>query len=285
MTIIQTSASSPSNAIRTHSFPVLEAGNISYPNGVYSVRFAPGDDQHSFVLHHSVSGAGLISRLLNRGQACYVCAVSSPRSSYRRTFTSSRAEQIISWDSDDLGEAPQFTPMIVSIDTAELLLDEADDEVHRSWAGLRLQLLPGQKLAVGRVVYLKASMLQMLTLHTDDRLPAGSFLVEGDSEHGFHFHVHVNPELHAFLRLGGADHARKNVMTHIVSACLALLQREYREDEEDGGWSAYRNLVALNEKLRSHGLPNWSDENFHPEVVATHLYPHVWPEVSPDERR
>lgn len=282
MTVIETSATTPSNAIRTHSFPVLEAGNISFPKGVYSVGFDPGTDRQSFTLRHEIRGASLISRLIEDGRACYVCAISSPRSSYRRTFTSTESEQTVRWNNDDLGEAPQFTPMVVSVGRGDLVLDKARDGVHQSWAGHRLRLLAGQKLAVGQVVYLKASVLQMLSIHADEDLPTGCFVVEGDTEHGFHFHVRVSPDLHAFLQVGGADQARQNIMTHVVSACFSLLQREYREDGEEGGWSTHRNLVALQETLHGQGLPHWTEENFSAEEVATRLYPHVWNEA-PDE--
>lgn len=283
MTVIETSAATPSNAIRTHSFPVLEAGNISFPYGVYSVGFAPGADRHSFTLEHRVRGASLISRLLAEDKARYVCAISSPRSSYRRTFTSREPAQVVRWNNDDLGEAPQFTPMIVSVGTGHLALDEVRDGVHESWAGHRLRLRAGQKLAVGQVVYLKASVLQMLSLHADEALPEGCFVVDGDTEHGFHFHVRVNTALHRFLRVGGADQARQNIMTHIVGACFSLLQREYGDDDDEGGWPTHRNLVALQETLLNQGLPHWTDDSFHPEEVATRLHGHVWTVASEEE--
>ena len=88
MSEIVTEASSPSNSIRSHGFPVLEAGNISYPNGCYALEFEPGKDRTSFVLRHRIEGAPLISRLLSEGKARYVCAISSPVSSYRRTHVS-----------------------------------------------------------------------------------------------------------------------------------------------------------------------------------------------------
>lgn len=65
-----------------------------------------------------------------------------------------------------------------------------------------------------------------------------------------------------------------NVMTHIVSAAFALLQRRYRDEEGDEGWSSFSNLLALSHVLEQHGLPHWSDENFQPERAATCLYPH-----------
>ena len=68
-------------------------------------------------------------------------------------------------------------------------------------------------------------------------------------------------------------------MTHIVTACLALLQRDFQEDsEEDGGWKSLRNLRAFAEFLERENLGHWSDEEFFPEKVATKLYPHSLPE-------
>ena len=273
---IDTSASSPSNAIRTHNVPVLEAGNISFPNGVYSVSFTPEDDRRSFTLKHEVRGAPLIARLLDERRACYVCAVSSARSSYRRTYTSETPDQFISWDIDDLGEAPQFTPMIVNLESGDLHLDKTRDGLHEIWDGHCLSLIPGQKLAIGQVVHLNASVLQLLSLHADEELPEGVFVVEGNEEHGFYFHVRVNRSLHSFLHYAARGPARQNIMTHIVSSCFALLQREYTTDNDDGGWRSRRSLVALDETLRSRDLPHWSDDDFRPEEVATRLYPHAY---------
>lgn len=283
MTTIETSASSPSNAVRTQSFPVLEAGNISFPEGVYSVGFSPGSDRRSFTLNHRLRGAPLILRLLEEGRACYVCAVSSPRSSYRRTYSSDTPEQHISWDKDDLGEAPQFTPMIVSRESGDLTLDKDRDGLHDIWNGHRLPLVAGQKLAVGQVVHLNASVLQLLSLHADENLPSGVFVVDGNEEDGFYFHVRVSQDLHRFLRYGDKDPSRRNIMTHIVSACFSLLRREYASEDDEGGWRSFRSLAALADTLDGRGLPHWADDEFRPEEVATCLYPHVFSDPSTEQ--
>jgi len=67
-------------------------------------------------------------------------------------------------------------------------------------------------------------------------------------------------------------------MTHIVSACLARLQKEYgKDDEEVGGWRSFRNLLAFSDYLKDKGQKLWCDDDFQPERVATALYPHVLP--------
>lgn len=278
---IVTEASSLSNAIRSHGFPVLEAGNISYPNGRYALDFEPGGDRTSFVLRHWIEGAPLVSRLLREGKARYVCAVSSPVSSYRRTHVSETESQSIRWDENDLGEPPLFTPMIVSISSCNLLLTKERDGVHEIWDQQEVAIEMGSRLALGHVIQLRSSILQLLSLQLEKELGNGEFKVDPLTEGGFQFRVNLSPDLHQFLQAPREDGIREHVMTHIVSACLSLLKRDFHEDDEDdGGWKSHRNLRAFAEYLESKGLPHWSDEEFHPEWAATKLHPHMLPKES-----
>ena len=278
MSAITTVAQSASNAIRSHGFPVLEAGNISFPNGRYTLEFEPGNDRSSFVVRHRIDGAPLISRLLDEGKALYACAVSSPISSYRRTHVSETESQRVQWDDSDLGEPPLFTPMIVSLSECSLVLSAQRDGVHDIWDQQTVSLQRGSRLALGHVVQLQSSILQLLTLYADKDLGEGEFYVDALTEQGFQFRVSISPDLHQFLKVPRNDGIRGHVMTHIVSACLSLLKRDFHADSEDeGGWKSHRNLRALADYLQSRDLPHWSDEEFRPEQVATTLYPHAIP--------
>ena len=277
MSEIVIKANSPSNAIRSHGFPVLEAGNISYPNGRYALEFEPGSDRTSFVLRHRIEGAPLISRLLSEGKARYVCAVSSPVSSYRRTHASRTESHRIRWDENNLGEPPLFTPMIVSVAACDLMLTEERDGVHGIWDQQTVAIETGSRLALGHVVQLRSSILQLLSLQIKKDLGDGEFYVDPLTEQGFQFRVNLSPDLHRFLQVPRKDGIREHVMTHIVSACLALLKREFSDDDDEGGWKSRRNLRAFAEHLESKGLPHWSDEEFQPEWVATKLHPHMLP--------
>ena len=279
MNEIVTLARSASNAIRSHRFPVLEAGNISFPNGRYILKLEPGRDRASFVLSHRIEGAPLISRLLDEDRARYVCAVSSPISSYRRTHVSRTASQRIKWDQNDLGEPPLFTPMIVSVASCNLLLREKEDGVHCIWDAQEVAIERGSRLALGHVVQLRSSILQLLSLHEKQDLVDGEFYVDAETEQGFQFRVNLSPRLHQFLQVPRKDGIREHVMTHIVTACLALLQRDFQDDsEEEGGWRSHRNLVAFSDFLKRRDLPHWSDDDFRPEWVATKLHPHALPQ-------
>ncbi len=276
MNVIVTSARSTSNAVRSHPFPVLEAGNISFPKGRYTLEFILNQDRTSFKLRHRIAGANLISRLLSTGKARYVCTVSSPISSYRRTHVSSEALHTIDWDLDDLGEPPLFTPMIVGIeDLPDCLLSAREDGVHEIWDMTRVSIPKGSRLALGQVIQFQSSILHLMSLQVDEGLSAGQFYVDAETEHGFQFRVSLHPELHQFLQIPRNDGIRRHIMTHIVTACLALLQREFQQDPENG--SLPRNLDSFRDFLKNDGLPDWSESRFRPEEVATKLYPHVLP--------
>ena len=276
-----TEAQSASNAIRSHRIPVLETGNISFPNGRYILGFTPGDDQVSFLLNHRIEGASLITRLLDDGYACYVCAVSSPISSYRSTHVSKTATQPIAWDANDLGEPPLFTPMIVSVKSCTIKLSKKDDGVHEIWDKREVTFEKGSRLALGHVIQLRSSILQLMSMQENKDLDNGQFYVDAESEQGFRFRVNLSPDLHRFLQIQRGNGIREHVMTHIVTSCLTLLQRDFNSDNDDeGGWRSYQNLRAFADYLRGRGLPHWSEAEFRPESVSTILYPHVLPDES-----
>ena len=110
---VTTKAQALSSAVRSHSFPTLESGNLSFPNGRYIVGFDNGSDDSSFTIRHHIEGANLITDVIDDGLIKFVCAVASPISSYRVSHCSSSCVQNILWDSNDLGEPPMFTPMLV----------------------------------------------------------------------------------------------------------------------------------------------------------------------------
>lgn len=121
----------------------------------------------------------------------------------------------------------------------------------------------------------------MLDFRPNEDLAAGQFQVEPSREGGFRFKVQLAIDLFRYLSEG---HRRQelggwNVMTHIVSAALSRLQRDFGDDDGDEGWESYTNLLALANELEKRGLPNWSDDAFQPEMAATRLYPHRIPDA------
>ena len=266
----------PSNAIRAHQHPILEPGNLSFPEGRYELEFLPGEDRASFEVTHLVSRAPLIMRMLEERKAQCVCIVSSPISSYRKTHMSSTARQEVSWDAEELGEPPLFTPMIVCAEACDLVLSSSRDGVHKVWDGESVSFRRGSRLALGEVIRLESSILQLLSLHEMPELKDGQFEVDIETE-PFKFRVNMSSSLHRFLRHREDAH-RWNIMTHIVTACLARLQNDHEADDGESGWQSHRNLKAFADYLEVNGLEHWTDPEFRPEKVATALYPHVMPE-------
>ena len=276
MTEIITESRTQTKNVRTQHFPALEAGNISYPHGRYIVNFEPGLDQRSFSMFHSVENAPLIAQLIEDTNVLYICAVSSPISSYRKVHISNECQQTIEWNEDDLGEPPLFTPMIVLNTTFKKSINSELDGLHPLWNGREIEFTTGMRLAVGQVVHLKSSILHLLRFQHNDELGNGEFKVLAEVNEGFRFRVELAPDLHKFLQYYAGNIVRDNIVTHILGACFSLLKTDFAEDDEiDGGWRSYRHLEALADFLESKSLPHWSDgEEFIPELIATKIRPH-----------
>ena len=277
MTEIITLASSETNTARLRTYPVLEAGNVSFPDGRYAVDFKPQKKRSSFLVRHDLQNAALVRRLVKDGAAKYCCTVSSPASSYRRMHLSHDAAQEIEWNADDMGEPPLFTPMVIAVEARTLELCSERDDVHPMWAGQRIAIEKGTRIAVGPVVRLQPTLVHLLRFTQDAERKNGTFRVDAESQ-PFQFVVALSVDMHQFLQYGKRDSVRGHIMTHIVTACLALLQRDFPMDEDHEGDDLHsdRNLDALADYLEQNDLPHWTDtEDFRPEEVATALYPHL----------
>lgn len=276
-TKISVRGSDPSSSSRAFAWPVLEAGNGSYVNGIYSVFCEDKERGRSLALIHSVCDAPLIKEWIKSGKASFVCSVAAPRSMYRKLHISDSQEQLVEWSQSDLGEYPMFTPMIVLRERIAHIANSESDGLNSIWEGRELHIPKGARVAVGATFKLTSGISGLLHFILDDRLGSGRYRVEPSPEDGFTFKVYLAPDLHYHLRYRRSDLIGTNIMTGVVTAALNLLQREYREDdsENDGeSWRSFRNLIGLAALLDEQGLGHWSEKNFKPEMAATGLHPH-----------
>jgi len=262
-----------SNSVGSHSHPILETGNLAFPEGRYSVSLEWDLGSVILQVSHRLEGTPLLNRLIDERKARYACIVSSPISAYRKVHLSSASRHEVDCDISNLGEPPLLTPAVLCVCDADIVLDSGRDGLHPIWDGQRVKLKVGSRIALGNVIQFVASITHLLSLHADENMHSGSFAIEIESE-PFGFRANLHPDLHAFLgyRTGPL---RDHLMIHIVTACLARLQQDYAEDyrDEEAEKGFNRRLEALAGLLESKGLPHWSDEAFRPEKVATALYP------------
>ena len=276
-TEISTRSSDPGPSSRAFHWPVLEAGNDSFPSGIYTVTCTDQEVGKSITLRHQVQGAPLIEQWLAQGRLAFVCSVAAPRSMYRTLHQSANSEQAVAWHQDDLGEYPMFTPMLVAGVDIQHTASVARDGLNRIWEGRKLDLPQGARIAVGSTFKFKSGIEGLLQFNLDANLDPGQFEAQPSTDDGFKFQVSLASNLYHHLKHRRAEPAGANIMVHVVSAAFSILQRSYSEDNADEGWQSFRNLVGLADFLQQRGLPRWDDADFRPEKVATTLYPHQLP--------
>ena len=274
---ISVRTSDPSPLSRAFPWPVLEAGNGSYPDGVYSVSIEHKITGRSFALAHEVRGANLIETWIDEGKVLFVCSVAAPVSAYRMVHVSDVGLQVVEWDTENLGSYPLFTPMLVSREKIKHTVDATKDGVSLLWHGKKLNLLKGSRISVGSTFAMQSGVRGLLDMCLKEDYSPGVLKVEPSREEGFRFKVFLAEDLFYHLQYHGQDAAGANIMTHIVSASLTYLRKEVSGDDGDEGWESYVNLRALADLLESKELGHWSDDDFEPELVATTLYPHRIP--------
>ena len=273
-------ASDPASATRVLPWPVLEAGNLAFPEGSYSISVdyrKVKDPGKSLALTHAIEGASLISRWAGEGKLQFACAVAAPISAYRALQAASGPTQTLRWNPDDIGAHPVFTPMVAARAEIEHRVDAKRDGVDHLWDGRKLRLPKGAKVAIGPTFALKSGLLGLLDFSHEEELQAGQFRIDASQEDGFKFKVRLAGDLYGYLRGGRRQETGANIMTHIVSAALGCLASKYAKDDGEEGWQSHPNLVALAALLEANAIPHWSDENFDPAQAATTLHPHRLP--------
>ena len=278
---ISARASDPAPGSRGFPWPVLEQGNLSFAEGVYSVSVEHEEPGKSFELTHEISGANLITRWIAEGKVRFACAVAAPASAYRYLSVSDSPSQMIRWNPDDIGEPPKFTPMIVAARDFEHVVNSSDDGVSPLWNRKPVQIAKGSRVAVFPTFGLQSGITGILDFRLNENLPPGSFGIEASTADGFKFKVDLAKDLHLYLSGGGRRQGTTgaNIMTHIVSAAFNKLREDSAKDDGEESWRSFPNLRALAQHLESEGLPHWSDENFSAAEAATNLYPHKLPET------
>ena len=132
-TKISVRGSDPSTSSRAFAWPVLEAGNGSYTNGLYSIICEDKERGSALSLIHCIHDAPLIQEWIVSGKTSFVCSVAAPRSMYRSLHISSSQEQLIEWSQSDLGEYPMFTPMIVTRESIVHIANSQSDGLSPIW--------------------------------------------------------------------------------------------------------------------------------------------------------
>ncbi len=264
--------------LRALPYPVLEDGNLSYPDGGYTAEVIPQTDDTGVTICHKISQVPFLDRVIRQGQAKYGCLVAVPLTGYRKLDLSADALQDIKWDMAVVGEPPMLRPLIVSVAEFRVRLG-SDDGVAGAWQGPEITFPKGARLALRGYSRTSSSAHELLVINQDQKMPAGSFEVSQCEEEGFYFRVSVASDLYPFLQnAGGHENHRRSILTHIVSRCFEILKQDYRsqseEEDERAEWEQFSNLKALADELRRHNLPVWDDEDFSADKVATQLYPH-----------
>lgn len=271
-----------STEVRALPYPVLEEGDLSWPQGHYDVSFVSSThpDRNSVMVRHELSGAPFLQQIIDDGRAEYACSVAVPITNYRRLHLSRHAEQTISWETDFCSETPLLRPMILAVQQITHIF-KPEDGIDEIWQAREITIPKGARLALGEYWGETASMENLLDIVLDEDRQPGSFKIMASEEKGFYFKAHTAPDLYRFLQNPqGQSQQRKSILTHMASRCLEILFRDFgprkdKDTEEDiERWTTHRNLKGLAGLLEKNECPLWDHEDFAADEVATILYPH-----------
>lgn len=270
------------STVRSLPFPAIEDGNLSFPEGAYSVTRQSVDASGAkVVLRHEITGAPFIEGLIEKGEVKFACLVSVPKTGYRELHIADGREQEIGWVLDVAGEPPMLGPIVLYVGNGLKHEFSERDGVASVWQRQQVEIPKGARLARGRYLRSRSLAKSLLRVRQREAMKPGSFTVTPHTNDGFHFKLYAAKDIFHFLQRSEDRHLRSSIIIHAISQCLSILKTRYNvssEDEEgDDHWDQHKNLVALASFLADKGMPHWSDEGFDAVEVATILYPIILP--------
>ena len=252
-------------------YPVLEAGNLSFPDGIYDPKIEMGQDGYSAKIEHHISGAPFIDKLIEEGVVGFYCLLSVPKASVRRLDETSQIGEI-TWEKDIVSEPPKLRPILVYTGEDKEYTFTEKCGVAELWQGKTINLPKGARLARGSFLNVDSSECSFLRLNKSENYSRGTIDVEASEENGFSFVITAAPDIYKFVRSGGNDPLRLAILTAVVARCFSILKKHYKENQTDGN-DNFSNLKLLSAKLKKEYDCDWNDENFDPMLAATKLYP------------
>jgi len=271
------------NYVRSFPYPVMEEGNLSFPLGSYEVELVDRTLSESAgakiisVMHH-VKNARLIQSMLQSGKFAYGCAVASPLTGYRKFFQSKHPQHEITWDSGHVLGNVQFSPAIFCKEPVCNHVLSPDCDVSDLWIGKSVNFAIGAKVAISAPYTLSSSVQHMLRFRKNENVSPGQMQAGICEDGDFRFDVDVSQDVFKTILnpQDGEGPLRRAIVINAMSACLALLAKDYGNDSGDSpSWKNIPNLVSLSDEIHSAGLPLWDADDFCPEKTATALYPYI----------
>lgn len=278
--------------IKSFSFPVLSPDSIDYSDEcAYGAEAARSSNSSSVSVSHRLDGGGLVSQLVKNGQAAFACIVSLPATMYRRVEVADSTDlahvQTIDYSQSGYGQdtvsmdSPMFRPVVLTTEKVEQQ-SVARDRLAFHWAGAGIVIPKGSIIAYDEWQRFGGSEGGLFEVEEDPNLADGQMRVQEETNNGYRFRIFVGARLYESIKesVPGARHYehRNSVLTHALSIAFNILKQDLNL-AEDKAWKEHVNLRLIAEKLEQAGQRHWSDgEDFDPEVAATALYPHIFPE-------
>ncbi|MBC6428526.1 MAG: hypothetical protein GDA55_04760 [Cellvibrionales bacterium] len=279
--------------VKSYPFPVMAPNSLDYPECKYGAEVSRMEDECQVSVRHHLQGDCLVADLLRRGEAEFACIVSLPATMYRRIESAPSTDlnhiQIIDYSDSGYGdegtavEPPMFRPLILlknPLNHAVL----SSDGLNHLWHGSTLDIPDGGIIAYSSWQRLSGHMGGLLKVQPDKSLLDGQIRVEEDAGAGYRFRIHAGGDLYRHLKehkSGPLGYQRKSILTHALSVAFARLKERSRI--EPGWWQEHVNLRIVAEKLKDAGLGCWNEDDFAPEMAATALYPHSFPDMQFEE--
>ena len=258
--------------------PILAKDRLDYTDGSYETSVKNTASGTSLEIRHAVSGRNLVASLLKKSQAAFAVEVSSPYATYRQVrrmdaVGETELTQVVSWQAEEVVPPVYVRPLVIATKERSTTIKlNGNHGVHAVWQGTAVDVVPGAILAQDRFWRGSSTWESLIRLVSDEALPAGAYRVETNTGEGFHFRVHMHPEMFArMVNPGDAQHQCASILTGCLSRGLELVRMQYGEGD---AWQEFPVLRALHSKLIENELETWdNNHDFRADEVASRLKP------------
>ena len=269
---------------------ILVDGCLPFERAVYHASINPFIGQNFVGFVHELSNAPFLQKQIRSGRASFGSILYTQNTLYKQLYLSNTPLQVVPWNTDDVGQKPEFQALIVATEEFKYEFSKKD-EVSKPLLGKTVTIPKGTRLAHSIPGKSNQDIFDplryklndsFLKYRVDNDLQDGGFYVSVESGRDGRIVVFMAADLYNFMETEpvngqGSHQLHRSVLAHVLTSVFWVVRDRIRNDDNNDFVKKHQGIADLLTELA--GISFMSQvgrPDFQPDKVATGIAPLVF---------
>ena len=256
-----------------------------FERATYHASMNPSIDCKFVGFAHELKNAPFLQNLIKSGLASFGCILYTKNTLYKKLYLSNVPLHVVQWNTDDVGQNPEFQAVIVVTNGFKYKFSRKDD-VSEWLLGKSVTFPKGARLASGVLGKPSQSRFDplsrnlkdtLLKFRLDEDIQEGGFYVSIESGPEGRVEVFMAADLYDFMENESTDdQLYRAVLAHILTSAYWAFRDGIRDDDNDDFAKKHQGVANLLTEITGENFMHQvALADFQPDKVATRIAPLV----------